>query len=174
MSADPSVLGGRRLAIVVQGLGVGGAERQASLLARSLSQRTGAEVEVWCFSLFGRNQEFLQKNGIPSLEISPGGKGGWFRRVVQMVRFVAGARRRRPDLLIPFTDHPNKVCGAVWPLVGSLGCVWNQRDEGRQVTGRPLERAALRLTTVFACNARACSIYLLYLLSKLNSPRTQR
>jgi len=160
MESAQSLLAGRRLVVVVQDLGVGGAEWQASLLARSLRRRTGAEVEVWCFSLFGRNRTLLQQSGIPILEISPGGEGGPFRRLVQTVRFVAAARRRRPELLIPFTDHPNKVCGAVWPLVGAMGSVWNQRDEGRQITGRPIERAALRLTTLFACNASSGESFL--------------
>jgi len=63
------------------------------------------------------------------------------------------ARRRRIDLLIPFTDWPNKVCGALWPMMGARGSVWNQRDEGREITGHFLERLALRLSTIFVCNA---------------------
>ncbi len=153
MEVVPSGLAGRRLAVVVQDLGVGGAEWQASLLARALKRRAGAYPEVWCFSLFGRNKAILEEAGVPILELSPGGSGGWFLRSVQMARFVAKARRRRPEFLVPFTDHPNRVCGAVWPLVGALGCIWNQRDEGRQITGRPLENMAVRRTTLFACNA---------------------
>ncbi len=157
-------LAGQRLAIVLLDLGVGGAERQASLLAAFLKTQCAAEVEVWCFSLFGRNREILNRCGIPCLEISPGGRGGPFHRASDLIGFISSARKRRIDLLIPFANHPNRVCGALWPLIGAWGSIWNQRDEGRGITGRPLEGAALRWTSIFACNAASGESFLRHTL----------
>lgn len=154
MSTDTSPLRHRRLAVVLRDLRVGGAERQATLLAAALAQLEECHVEVWCFSdSGGPNRQCLDRLGIPTIEISPGGSGHPVLRSLQLMRFLMAARSRRVDLLIPFTDWPNKVCGALWPVIGARGSVWNQRDEGREITGRFLEKLALRLSTIFVCNA---------------------
>lgn len=154
MSKLRSSLEGRRLAVVLRDLRVGGAERQATLLVEALARLKDCHVEVWCLSgTEGPNRRRLEEVGVPILLMSPGGSGSVLIRPFELFRFLIAARARKIDLLIPFTDWPNKVCGALWPLIGTRGSIWNQRDEGREITGRLLERLALRLSSVFACNS---------------------
>ena len=161
MSPRLTPLKGRHLALVLRDLRIGGAERQAILLAEELAGRGEAQVEVWCFSGGeGPNRRRLDELGIPVIEMSPGSSANPLHRSLQLIRFLVAARRRNVDLLIPLTDWPNKVCGALWPLLGARASVWNQRDEGREITEGLLERLSLRLSTVFACNASSGESFL--------------
>jgi len=144
--------GSLRVVLVVRSLGLGGAERQATLLANGLHCRFGWMVSVVGFEPGSRVPALLH----PEVNVyrwDPGSAGSPVRRAVSLAGLVARLRGLRPDALIPFTDHPNRVIGAVWPLTGAGGAVWNQRDEGRQVTNRPLERLALALTSTFVANS---------------------
>jgi len=70
-----------------------------------------------------------------------------------LLRLLQRIRKLKPDVILSFNDFPNKVCGAIWPWSKARTCVWNQRDEGREVTGRFLERRALRQVNVFTANS---------------------
>lgn len=145
---------------MLRDLRVGGAERQAVLLARHFHRHLGARIELWCFQRTGRNLSALTEAGIEVVELSPDGGSGPLTRSLSLLRFVRIARRRRPELLLPFTDYPNKVCCALWPLMGASAAVWNQRDEGRETTGRPLERRAVRRASLFVCNSESGELFL--------------
>ncbi len=153
MSEAAAALRGARVVIVIRSFELGGAERQAVMLARFLRHHVGAEVLVWSFSPGLTVPKLLAADGIACHVQSPGSGGGLWHRTASLLGFVRALRRRRPDLLVPFTDLPNKVCGAVWRLTDAAGCLWNQRDEGREVTGRPLERLALRSASAFVANS---------------------
>jgi glycosyltransferase involved in cell wall biosynthesis len=154
-AATGGLLEGRRILVFVRDLEMGGTQRQAALLADLMRTHAGAEVEVWAFLGAGRAANLLEARGVPWRVQSPGIGGTAFHRALQLARFVAAVRRRRPQVLLPMTDLPNKVCGAVWRLTGASTCIWNQRDEGREVTRRPLERLALRMTPFFVSNSSA-------------------
>jgi glycosyltransferase involved in cell wall biosynthesis len=76
-------------------------------------------------------------------------------RAIELTRFVVALRALQPTVLIPFTDYPNKVVGATWPATRARACVWNQRDEGREVTRSFLERRAIRKVSCFVANSGA-------------------
>lgn len=150
----PRRLNGVRIGIVLRSLALGGAERQAVLVANGLDELAGARVAVWAFEPGDRVPKLLR----PEIDVivqHPGSEGSSVARLRQLLGFVERLRRARFDILVPFTDHPNRVVGAVWPLTGAAAAVWNQRDEGREVTGRPLERIALRTVRCFVANSEA-------------------
>ena len=149
-------LAGKRIVFVLGSLELGGAERQAILLARQLQGRGGAAVEVWGFEHpGGRAAQLCEAHGIPwrhePFAYRPwrGGRWHWF---VQLARLTRALRRARPDVLMPYYALPNVACGLVWRASGARLCVWNQRDEGLRVHPR-LESLAARLTPSFIANS---------------------
>jgi glycosyltransferase involved in cell wall biosynthesis len=141
-----------RVLIVLRSFVMGGAQRQATLIANGLHRRGLAAIAVWAFEP-GPGVGRLLAADIPTRVIHPGSEGSIARRARLLARYAYALRCARPDVLLPFTDFPNRVTGAVWPLTGAAACVWNQRDEGREVTRHPLERLAIRQCSTFVANS---------------------
>jgi len=147
-------LSGRRIVFVFNTLDLGGAERQGLLLARHLLREEGARVEVCGFTGPGRLSELCDAWGIPWRVISVAWGEGRKRRARALLCLATGLRHAHPHVLMPFTVLPNILCGLVWRWTGARLCVWNQRDEGRGLTGTLLERRALAGTPLFISNSR--------------------
>lgn len=159
-------LAGRRVIIITGVLGLGGAERQALLLARHLKDG-GADVQWWGLTdTPGRACELCDACGIPwkalPFDLT------WNRRemVGQVVRFTAALRRVRPDVLLPYTNPPNVFCGLAWRWAGAKTCLWSQRDEGNigRLPGR-LERLAARRAAGLIANSTGAADFLVRDLS---------
>ena len=148
---------GRRIVFVLGNLELGGAERQALILARHLVEQEGAEVEVWGFDRTGPVAEICEQHGIKSRVVPSSPK--------QSKDLAALLREARPDILLPYTLAPNVVCGLVWRLTGARLCVWNQRDEGIFPLTTECEHEAVRRTPLFISNSNAGARYLIESLS---------
>jgi len=147
-------LSGRRIIFVFNTLDLGGAEWQGLLLARYLLRAEGARVEVCGFTGPGRLAELCDTWGIPWRVIPVAWGVGRGRRARALLLLASGLRRARPHVLMPYTVLPNVLCGLVWRWTGARLCVWNQRDEGRGLTGTRLERRALAGMPLFISNSR--------------------
>ncbi|MBM3496521.1 MAG: glycosyltransferase family 4 protein [Armatimonadetes bacterium] len=146
-------LASRRVVIVLNGLLLGGAERQAILLARYLRDHVGADVMVAAFGRPGSAAELCDRVGV-RWKITPfAWEPGRWQRVRMLLAVARDLRALRPDILLPYTMHPNAVCGLIWKLTGARLCMWNQRDEGRQRVEPRWERMAIRRTPWFASNS---------------------
>lgn len=142
----------RRIVIVLNGLLLGGAERQAILLARYLLDR-GAHVMVTAFGRPGSAAELCDRLGVP-WKITPfAWRPGRIRRMHMLLGLARQLRKLDPFILLPYTMHPNVACGLIWKLTGARLCMWNQRDEGRQRVEPRWERWAVRQTPWFASNS---------------------
>lgn len=139
---------------MLSSLGLGGAERQAFLLARHLAHVEGADVRFVSFSRYAAMTPACDAASLPyefyTLRHRYRDRVGQVR---DLVRFVAFLRRRRPQILLPYCMFQNVLCGLSWRPGGARVCVWNQRDEGRSRLAFPLERLATRLTPVFVANS---------------------
>lgn len=151
-------LAGKKIIIILGSLNLGGAERQALLLARHLSDVVKVDVEVWGYGRPGLASEICNEAGIRWRSIS----FEWFnrRKVRKVARnlknllcFALQLRLAKPDVLLPYYMLPNVSCGLVWRLAGISLCVWNQRDEGRLRMSRWAENLAVRLTPLFVSNS---------------------
>ena len=154
------MLKGRRIVFVLGNLELGGAERQALILARYLAEQERAAVEVWGFNKSGRVAEICAQHGLSSRVVpcSIGGSGfGGSRALVDVGRSL---RQARPDILLPYTFVPNVVCGLVWQRTGARACVWNQRDEGIVPFDSPLLERAAQRTPRFLSNCDAGARFL--------------
>ena len=74
-------------------------------------------------------------------------------------RFIRFASLRdmaviQPDVLLPYTSLPNVLCGVVWRIIGARACVWNQRDEGRELPESRWLAAALKNVSRVISNSR--------------------
>lgn len=149
-----SLLTGKRILFVFNNLHLGGAERQALLLARCLVEQYQAEVEFWGFREAGRAADLCSELGIPWRIVPFQWAYNKVDRVRNLLRLAWHLRRANPDIIMPYTMLPNVVCGLVWRLSGAELCIWNQRDEGRDRFHPSIERWAARLTPWFISNAR--------------------
>jgi glycosyltransferase involved in cell wall biosynthesis len=149
-----------RILFVFDMLELGGAERQAMLLARYLRKEYGATVEVVGFSHPGALTQICEREGFPWHLVPSSSECSTRRLPGSIARFIRHIRRLRPDVLMPYTIHPNVLCGAFWRYTGASACIWNQRDAHQRSSRRWLERLAIKRTPRFIANSRASARFL--------------
>jgi glycosyltransferase involved in cell wall biosynthesis len=148
----PSIVG-KRVVIVLGPLELGGSERQALLFARYLKEQH-ADVHVWgTMGAPGRLAALCDDYAIPWRIVSEPWVYGRNRRLRALKGFASQLRRARVDILLPYMEMPNLVCGIVWRFTGAKVCVWNQRDDGVARIRTRYERIAIRSTPRFISNS---------------------
>jgi len=124
------ILRGRRVAVVLGSLELGGAERQALLMAELLVREHGAVVALFGMGAGVRVGELCRAAGLACTALP---------RVESRFAWRARARRRAamarvrafaPDLLLPYTAPANLACTLALGDSGACAALWNQRDEG--------------------------------------------
>ncbi len=141
-----------RIVLFLRSLEIGGAQTHAAMLAEYLDRAGPYAVQVWTFSARGLIAEALRAKGITIVDV-PEIPNDIVGKVVALTRLIQRLRRAKPAILLPFCDYPNKLLGAIWEFTGAEACVWNQLDEGREVTGKFLEKRSLNRTSAFVANA---------------------
>ena len=159
------MLKGRRIIFVLFNLELGGAERQALILARHLSKHEHAKVEVWGFNRSGPVAQLCERAGLEWRVVPYPFKSGSVNRLAALARLSLIFRRARPDILLPYTFVPNVVCGLLWKGAGARACVWNQRDEGPAPFTADWERTALEQVPLFVSNSTAGARFLVETLN---------
>lgn len=156
-AAQGTCLSGATVVVVIPTLGRGGAERQAMLLARYLTQQAGAHVHLISVAHDDVSTTLVPELDAAALPFERFTLGvGRFQKIEQIrdvVRFGARLRQLRPDVVLPYTMLPNVLCGLTWRMSGARTCIWNQRDEGRSRVARWVERQAVRQTPHFLSNS---------------------
>ncbi len=149
-------LRGVRVLFALPSLGLGGAERQAVVLARWLAAREGASVRIAVFGdITDPLGDVCDGAGIPWERFRLWHKTrGRAAQLVDLVRFSLLLRRRRIQVVLPYCMFQNIFAGLTWRLGGARLCIWNQRDEGRQRAAPWLERLAVSRTPCFVSNSR--------------------
>lgn len=152
-------IGNRKVVILIESFRLGGAERQAYLLARNLNL-LGKEVEVWSIRKdLGIVGEMLDADNITwkvnNIRVkSRTRKLSWkFTLILDLVSFILKLKINGVHSIIPFTYYPNIVTGLTAKFTKSKLVLWNQRDEGRFFNGLKLENTALRNVTYFISNS---------------------
>jgi len=145
---------GRRVVFVLGNLELGGAERQALILAKHLVQHEQACVDVWGFNRSGPIAEICEQHDI-RWRVVP------LQQPFDLLKVAHLLREACPDILLPYTSIPNVVCGLVWQRTGARLCVWNQRDEGIFSLDAPWQHRAAQQTPRFISNSHAGARYLI-------------
>jgi glycosyltransferase involved in cell wall biosynthesis len=152
----------RRVLIVLENTGRGGAETQALNLSRGLIAK-GFDVSVisfgsvkgayWdSFSELGANVHLTKFNAKLVVTSYKGIKNlilNW-RYSLKLIRLI---RKINPDTIIPFTYKPNIILSRLWTFTAAKTCYWNQRDEGRLFTGNQAEIKNLNRCTKIISNS---------------------
>ena len=148
-----SSIAGKRVIIVLGPLELGGSERQALLFARYLRDRD-ADIHIWgTMGVPGRLAVLCDEHGIPWHIVSTPWVEGRARRIRALREFAGQLRRAHVDVLLPYMEMPNLVCGVTWRFTGAKACVWNQRDDGIARIRTRYERVAIRSTPRFISNS---------------------
>lgn len=148
-------LRGKRVVLVLGWLQLGGAERQAILLAKYLRNVEKADAEIWCMIAPGRAAEICEEYGIPWRLVPFNLKLRGMRWRYEVLRYAIRVRKLKPDVLMPYTLFPNIICGLIWRIAGARICIWNQRDVGIQIHGGRSEGLAVRQSHCFISNSQA-------------------
>jgi glycosyltransferase involved in cell wall biosynthesis len=141
-------LAGTRIVFVVAGEVLGGAERNAIDLAVRFARIDGATVHILALDRrAGRARTVAAEEGISWTSVPTPWVGSRFARSLSLLRVALALRRLRPDVLLPWTNLPNVVCGLAWRLTGARLCIWNQCDVlGTKRFSQKLFRRALHAT----------------------------
>ncbi len=130
---------------------LGGAERQALILAKMLRDEVGARVSFLGWSkTAGLFTDHVEAAGIP-IHIHPldwdhrlTWRRHWAAKAYRLAAFTRYTRTVvRPDFLLPYIGGNSRVAGLIWRRVGAKYTWWNQRDEGRGISGGRLDRWVL-------------------------------
>jgi glycosyltransferase involved in cell wall biosynthesis len=161
-----------RIIFVIATFTLGGAERQALLLARHLAHEQGANVEFWGIGKPGRVSELCDEYNIPwrSAPIPLPWASNLFTQLKSLVRFALALRRARPDVILPYIFLPSAACGIVWRFTGARACIWNQRCEGRDRLDRPSEKLAIWFTRHFVANSKLGAEFMVTKLGIRHAP----
>jgi glycosyltransferase involved in cell wall biosynthesis len=146
-----------RVAIVLATLDLGGAERQALHLASHLQDVQHAKVAV--VGLFGGlgeqpvRQMCIQRR-LPCLRVNMPEHTAGVPTFLSIRQFARDIGFLQPDILLPYTTLPNVLCGIVWQHARAKACIWNQRDEGRELSTDRWHNLAINNASHFISNSR--------------------
>lgn len=152
-----SQLKNKRILIFLRSFEIGGAERQAVMLANYLLHTEKAKVAVWAYSKKGPALDFLDKR-IPwksvSFNIENQKPENIKKRKWDLLKLAIRIRFFKPDVILPFTIGPNVDCGYIWRWTRAKSCIWNQRDEWLNFSKNTFETQGFVNTPVFVSNSR--------------------
>lgn len=111
---------------------LGGAERQAILLAREIKEKINYVIEF--VFLIGDSTGTIPKK-LDELSVGyhfikwpfPKNMALGF---LYLIKYTIFLRRLKPAILMPYTTYPNILTSLVWKQTQARLCIWNQRDEG--------------------------------------------
>jgi glycosyltransferase involved in cell wall biosynthesis len=153
-------LEGKRVAIIIPTLHIGGSERQAIHLACYLKEFEGSHVEVWGFDGPGLAASFIKAEGI-NYHLLP---FKWWinksQKVGCLLNFLRDMRAYKPNFLLPYTDLPNVVCGLTWRIIGVNSCLWSQRSGGLGIISKRIMTLAAKQTPRFVSNSHHAAEFL--------------
>jgi len=131
-----------------------GAEKQAVYFAGELVRHLQADVKFIGWGGNGRFADEVRRIGaVPVVfPLHPCGTG-WshYLNLLRLARFIR--RELKPDYLLPYVWMHCRVIGAIWEWTGAHFCWWNQRDEGRGISGNRLERRLMKTLPAVISNS---------------------
>lgn len=142
-----------RVNIILDCLELGGAERQALLLASALHKDPDYEVQVIGLGQSGKAAELLKEQGIDHLHLDLAYSYGKLKMLSNVLKVRKALKRFKPTAVIPYTYWPNVLVGLAWKRTSAKVGLWNQRDEGRNVFKTFFEKKALSNASFIVSNS---------------------
>lgn len=118
-----------RLAIVIDSLNWGGAERQAVLFAKFAKNR-GHEVAFFAHPPYGLTGDMLKAIDVPAfLYPEADSARNLLVDVFRRSRMLSGMLREwQAEVVLSSMPRPNLLASFSWKRAGARGWIWNQRD----------------------------------------------
>lgn len=148
-----------KVILLIEWLELGGAERQAVMLAKGLRQFHGVDAQIWSIGTnSGHGKEKLvaklcSEYEIPCFESPVFIPDEWWKWPIGLYSFGKILRKENPDVLLSYWNKPNITAAFIWRLAGAKSCIWGQRDEGRKRPPFLLEKIAIFNTSLFISNS---------------------
>jgi glycosyltransferase involved in cell wall biosynthesis len=154
---------GKRIVIVLWTLELGGAERQAIVLARYFKNNTGADVRVLAFNTPGLASALCDDYGIPWGMVDVKRQivsHSFFSMIRSTYAIIKILKRNRTDILFGYTTPPNIICSFAWKCAGVRAFIWSQRRSGKEKTWPFDVLAAKYFAKWFISNSKQGAHYL--------------
>jgi glycosyltransferase involved in cell wall biosynthesis len=147
---------------------LGGAERQAFLLADGLRYKHQCHINFICFGFGeGRLTELLSEHKISYTIIDTGIRKNrilfCIKFLIHLPVFIYSVRKIKPDVIMPYTFFANIYTGILRKILNVPLCVWNQRDEGlhaKAKIGKWWNMYAVKNTDLFISNSQGGATFL--------------
>jgi len=160
-----------KVLIVIDNLNLGGAERQAFLLADRLNRLDDFDAKVTALISEGNLTQttFNLSSFVKVRSLRQHSK--LLGIIIETILFSFRLRKLKPDVLISFTIRPNRIMNFAWQLTGAKASFWNQRDDGFGFSNRKdfLFTWAFYNATAFIANSSVAQNALLKLHSKIGN-----
>ena len=143
----------KKIVICICTFDLGGAERQAILLANELKTKYNLEIELWALgSEKGNGLDFINKFDlkVKSLNLKFWDEG---EKEITNKKIAFELDSNNIDIIIPFTYWPNLYCCSVWKKTKAEVCLWNQRDVGYGIKVNKEEQSALNNSSAIVSNS---------------------
>ena len=152
-----------RILFVIPGAELGGAERHAFLLAKSLD-KIEYTVKFICLSnKKGKLTELLDGEKIDYSLVNCGCHQNilkYIRHLKNYLKFVIFIRKYKPDFILSYCYPANVLVGLLRNLLKVKYYIWNQRDAGFGVKKNRWNQYAVNKTDFFISNSNAGILFL--------------
>lgn len=144
-----------KILFLLPSLALGGAERQAILLARYW-QDAGHELVVAGFGKNGAASDLCRQNGIACKPLPfPLASWSFVGKSIATMRLWWALAIEKPDVILSYCMAPNVFSSYLWHFTRAKACFWGQRDEGFSADYFHIFPRALELCSGFISNSAA-------------------
>tara|TARA_B110000977_G_scaffold98972_1_gene130065 strand:+ start:189 stop:1355 length:1167 start_codon:yes stop_codon:yes gene_type:complete len=132
---------------------MGGAERQALILADYLVSEIGAEVHFIAFEDGDKLKNLIEAIGCKWKYIPLNFYKSKIDKAYSYIKLVSYINKIKGAVLIPYAAISNKVVGQIFKKTNASFSFWNQRDEGRSLFNTKNEKKALFNVSAIVSNS---------------------
>lgn len=145
-----------KILFLLESFKLGGAERQALMLANSL-QKKGYSIIICAYGTQDVLTTLCDKKGIYNIPISNNLLKIRFYNIIKFIFFV---RHFTPDIILSYCTIPNITCSFIWRFTNAKACFWGQRDAGLSIYLQQKYPFAVNLSSLAIANSQAGANFL--------------
>jgi len=141
-----------KILFFLDSLELGGAERQALLLAEHL-QSEGYEVLIWGLGKPGKVSLLCDEKKIVWESKFFTIQNSIFRDINTLSKMISDIKKISPNIIVPFCTIPSLLCALTWRFTKAHACIWNERDVGIYCSLLNAYSFALKISTCIVTNS---------------------